>query len=67
MDREGDEHAAHRNHQELFIILNFFEHIPPPPLFRTFKEGFLHVTQVIQQHPQFVEGMLLRDVNERRK
>ncbi|XP_064627117.1 uncharacterized protein LOC135487414 [Lineus longissimus] len=65
LDMESDDHAARMTHQELFVIYNFFEHIPPPPLFRSFKEGFLHVAHVIQQHPQFVEGMLLRDVNER--
>ncbi|XP_074662839.1 uncharacterized protein LOC141915269 [Tubulanus polymorphus] len=49
---------------ELFLIINFFEHIPPPPSFPSFKAGFMHVVKVVQKHPQFIEGMLLRDVNE---
>uniref|UniRef100_A0A1I8G482 DUF4210 domain-containing protein n=1 Tax=Macrostomum lignano TaxID=282301 RepID=A0A1I8G482_9PLAT len=46
----------------LYFIFNFFETITPPPSFRTFQEGFQHVSKVMELHPQFLNGLLLKNV-----
>lgn len=58
-----------RNHQprDVFIIFNFYEAIQPPPMFTSFKDGFLHFMKTATKHKQYVEGMLLRDVTGKGK
>ena len=56
------------NGSRLLAVFNFFgQRLPPPPPFATFKEGFLHVAKTVRNHEQFLEGMLLKNMEEQGK